>query len=236
MTTFVSMFFFVLLLSSLVLFVIGMIKPSLVKAKSRAKAAQGCLYLFAASFVLMGVFAPAKPKTPQNAAAITETAAIPEYKIFKYSDYSMPDRKRINIRILADDAKTRTERVAVVVHAARQTQKEESAHVVRVALEPSEIVSGGGSAFALATYIPDGCDQGGSPCDGKIWNVEAADTQVSARELAIWEAWKINRDKFEEKHGLSDHEDYLKAFLAKEFDTTPEKITLPRVTRTPVSI
>lgn len=219
------------------IFVLGMIKPSLVRAKSRGRAALFSFYFFIASFILFAISLPSKPKTEENAAAktaITETATLPEYKVFKTSDRSMPTRKRLQIFIIADGAKTKEERVAVVMHAARQIQIESGASVVRVALEASEKVAGGGSAFALATYIPDGCGQSGSPCDGKVWAVDAADTQVNEHEMAVWEAWIDNRNKFIEDDALN--EEKLQEFLAVQFKTDPEKITIPFIWREPVDI
>ncbi|MGL5335956.1 MAG: DUF4875 domain-containing protein [Enterovibrio sp.] len=230
-----SMFFLFLVALSVLILLIGMVSPRLVRAKSRGKVALSSLYFFIVSVFLMIFFLPDPQHSEQDHVEVGTVAAA-NFTIISKSDRILNNnRKSVRVSVVAPDAKTKEQRVNLVVYIAKMVQKETGANMVRVTQEPSELVANRGSAFAIAYYMPDGCDYYGGNCGGKLWNVEAAETQVSEHELAVWVAWNANRDDFEKMYE-DMHEEMLKVFLAREFQTTPEQITLPFVNREPVEI
>ncbi|MGL4734317.1 MAG: hypothetical protein ACRCWB_04340 [Enterovibrio sp.] len=241
MSDFILILCSVAVMLAMIMFFLGMIKPSLIRAKSRPHAALLSFGLFITSFIVLALLLPSEPQTEQNAAAVVAqeekvSAKTPEFSIIEKTDLSTANRKRINVLIVSPGAgaKTKAERADVVMHVAKLIQKETDADVIRVALEPSVKVANRGGVFAYVIHTPDGCGHSGRTCDGKIWDLNSSETQVSDYEMSMWEAWVDHRDKFIEDGLLN--EEKLQEFLAVQFKTDPEQITIPLIWREPVPV
>ena len=85
-----------------------------------------------------------------------------------------------------------------------------------------------GFPIARIEYVPDGCGITGEDCTGEIWTgAYSTDAVFTQEQIELGIAWEESRDDFMEdrEYGLVVNEDRLKAFLASEFDTTPEHIS-----------
>lgn len=91
------------------------------------------------------------------------------YTIVDSGGNTVQGRKRIEVRIVAPEARTFEQRGETVVLAAKELQERENAAVVFVILEPSAALAGLGSSLALAKYAPDG--GGWSGDQGWTWEV-----------------------------------------------------------------
>ncbi|GIU45767.1 DUF4875 domain-containing protein [Shewanella algidipiscicola] len=213
-----------LFLASSAICVIGLLKPSWA-----GKATRGQVFKFyglgaIAFFFLFGVFMEPVEQT----STITKPVAH-EYQIIDKNDTSFSGRKRLRWIIISPSALTQIDRAETAKVAAMDLQKQTGADLAQIWLEVAPFTAGQGNQLAMATYIPDGCGNSGNDCDGKKWNVSASGVQLTDEQMAIWKAWRENREQFM-PDGYVD-EDRLKEFLATKFDTTPDKITLPWIER-----
>ncbi|MDV5392247.1 DUF4875 domain-containing protein [Shewanella xiamenensis] len=234
-----------LFLASSTICVIGLLKPSLA-----GKATRGQVFKFyglgAIAFLfLFAVFMePVEPspdtataqaeQQPEVKAPIEQAPAVTKpvahkYQVVAEENTSMPGRERLRWRIVAPSALTQLDRAETAKAAAKDLQEKTGADFTHIFLEAAEFTAGFGNVLAIVTYAPDGCGVTGKDCTGKKWEVSASATQLSDTQMAVWKAWIENREKFM-PDGYVD-EDRLKEFLAKKFDTTPDKITLPWVER-----
>lgn len=230
-----------LFLASSAICVIGLLNPSWA-----GKATRGQVFKFyglgAIAFLfLFAVFMePVKPssdvstvtteqpsavKAPiEQAPAVTQPVAH-EYQIIDKNNTSFSGRKRLRWIIISPAALTQIDRAETAKAAAMDLQKQTGADLAQIWLEVAPFTAGQGSQLAMATYIPDGCGNSGKDCDGKKWSVSASGVQLTDEQMAIWKAWRENREQFM-PDGYLD-EERLTEFLATKFDTTPDKITLP---------
>ncbi|HCD15495.1 DUF4875 domain-containing protein [Shewanella sp.] len=240
-----DVFLFFATLFFLLALVVGLINPHLVRTTTRGQVLKfyglGSLVLF----ILFGLLVdPVKPpseaatvqaeqlpevKAPiEQAPAVTKPVAH-EYQVIAEENTSMPGRERLRWRIVAPTALTQLDRAETAKAAAKDLQEKTGADFTHIFLEAAEFTAGFGNVLAIVTYAPDGCGVTGKDCTGKKWEVSASATQLTDTQMAIWKAWIENREKFM-PDGYVD-EDRLKEFLAKKFDTAPDKITLPWVER-----
>ncbi|EGM68727.1 DUF4875 domain-containing protein [Shewanella sp. HN-41] len=234
-----------LFLASSAICVIGLLKPSWA-----GKATRGQVFKFyglgAAVFLfLFALFMDPVKQSPDIAAvsaeqistakaAIGQTSTVTkpvahEYQIIDKNDTSFAGRKRLRWIIISPSALSQIDRAETAKVAAMDLQKQTGADLAQIWLEVASFTAGQGSQLAMATYIPDGCGNSGKDCDGKNWNVSASGVQLTDEQMAIWKAWRENREQFM-PDGYVD-EERLKEFLATKFDTTPDKITLPWIER-----
>lgn len=172
---------------------------------------------------------PPATTVPAELAPAVSKPVTHEYQVIAEENTSMRDRKRLRWRIVAPTALTQLDRAETAKAAAKDLQEKTGADFTQIFLEAAEFTAGFGNVLAIATYAPDGCGVTGKECNGKQWEVSASATQLTDTQMAIWKAWIENREKFM-PDGYLD-EDRLKEFLAKKFDSTPDKITLPWVER-----
>lgn len=134
------------------------------------------------------------------------------------------DNRKAKFHIVAPDAISKADRAATVKKAAMELAPGKLVKVVFLAFDQS--VVGSGNNLASANYFADGCGFSGRECDGKEWEIQATDAQVSAEQLTISREWENNKKRFTDKTGNID-EQKLTRFLAKKLGTTAEKISLP---------
>lgn len=171
---------------------------------------------------------PATTVPAEQAPTATKPVAHP-YEVISEEDNSWQDRKRLRWGIVAPTAVTQLDRAETAKAAAKDLQEQTGADYVRVILEVAPFAANRGQGVAMVKYAPDGCDITGNDCNGKKWEVEASHVQLTDEQLAFWKAWLDNRERFDEDGLLN--EDRLKAFLATEFGTTPDKIVIPFIYR-----
>ena len=118
---------------------------------------------------------------------------------------------------------TREDRVATAMDAAIQEHRKTWPDfvVVFLALVPFEF----GNVVAQVDYAPDGCGVSGDNCTGEIWSdVRAAEGLPTPEQLEIWKAWVRHEETFREGEHELVNEERLREFLAKNFNTTPDRI------------
>ncbi|EGG0282947.1 DUF4875 domain-containing protein [Salmonella enterica] len=224
MDVFLSLLFIVVLFA----FVAGLIKPAWIKQETRGRVLKFYGLGMLALLLLIGLVADPVEQAPAVAKGVAH-----EYQVIGKDDTSFAGRKRLRWVITAPTALTQADRAETAKAAAKALQDQTDADLAQVWLEVAPFAAGQGSQLAMATYTPDGCGASGKDCDGKKWDVEASDVQLTQEQLAVWKAWRENRDQFMEDGMVN--EERLKSFLANKFGTTPDKITLPWVSREKVS-
>jgi len=153
------------------------------------------------------------------------------YSIVDSGGDTVQGRKRIEVRIVAPEARTFEQRGETVILAAKELQERENAAVVFVILEPSAALAGLGSSLALAKYAPDG--GGWSGDQGWTWEVEASRDSVDPMQVKVAERWEERKDAFQISDGFGGtmtDDDALSEALAKELGVTEEQIRFPYFT------
>ena len=87
-----------------------------------------------------------------------------------------------------------------------------------------------GPVVARIDYAPDKCGVSGEDCSSQVWtDACASDVVFSNHQRQIYAAWHSNEDRFEEvdeDYGFEVvNEEKLKAFLAEQFNTSPDSIS-----------
>ena len=147
-----------------------------------------------------------------------------EFKIVQNKDISSSNRNRRRVAIVARTALTREDRIATLVKAVRQVWKQHHSQFITASLWPYEK---SGPPLAMIDYAPDKCGVSGEDCTGQMWtNARASDVVLMPEREKYQIAWEENRDKFleQDEFGKILNETRLVAYLAKQFDTTPEHI------------
>ncbi|GAA5784855.1 hypothetical protein YWS52_11750 [Chitiniphilus shinanonensis] len=133
--------------------------------------------------------------------------------------------------IVAPTAVSREDRTATVVWAARVVLEQcprEGASIFLMA-DGSDVATNRDMSarilLAGGSYFPKGCGFSGAACDGVIWQLEATDQVISAREVEISRLWAANqyKEEFRNEQGDLDRA-RLKTFIADQLKTTPDQI------------
>ena len=139
------------------------------------------------------------------------------YTVIKTKDISFASRKRLQVWISAPLAITQEQRIATAQAAAIRTHRKTWPDYVGVFLGQSEKVQT--DILAVLNYAPDGCGLSGEDCTDDMWtDIRATDQSLTPEQLAIWEAWEQNKDKFKEGEYKIVNEAHLKEFLSSKFD------------------
>ena len=149
-----------------------------------------------------------------------------EFEVVKDEDISAGSRLRRRVTVMAPAALTREDRIATLMKAAIQAWQKHHSQFIAMFLIPFE----SGPPIARMDYAPDKCGVSGTECTGKVWtDVNASDVIFTPEQQQVYTAWTNNQDKFMEvdpDYGFEViNEDHLKAFLAEQFDTTPDDIS-----------
>ncbi|MGL4925643.1 MAG: hypothetical protein ACRC4K_02230 [Plesiomonas shigelloides] len=152
-----------------------------------------------------------------------------DYQVIGESDLSFAGRKRMRYMIVSPTAATKEDRAQTAKTAAQNLQRTSRANLVDLWLVIGDFSN---EQLAIATYIPDGCGNGGDTCDGKIWSIEASDIDLTEKQLIIWRAWMEYRDQFR-VDGIVN-ESKLKKFLAKKLNVSESEIRSPWINRSTV--
>lgn len=211
-----------ILIAAVVIFIAGMINPSLIKKRSRSQVVLSVVPPAFAVFVVALILNDGK----ESDARMQVQAH--DYTVISQDDVSIPARRRVRFTIIAPNAEamTKEQRAELVSAVAIEQQKKTKAHLIDVWLEVSRTAAGKGRQLAMATYTPDGCGNGGDECDGVQWSVEASDYQLSPTEMQIVDNWYAMRDAFRKENGLVD-EPALQRAIGEKLGFTAAAITMP---------
>lgn len=157
------------------------------------------------------------------------------YEIIAVDDYNIATRSRNKIYVLAPDATTFEDRAATLQLAAKDYLHQQKIQEVTALLEVSKMMATHGVILAKVTYTPDGCNNDGIGCTGKIWGIESSSDNLTPQQIAISEAWFANRSKFLKKDGLLN-ETALKKFIAKKLKVQESDVTVPFISLKPIAI
>jgi len=121
----------------------------------------------------------------------SKKSTIPAYEILFVEDQSSSTRSRLQVRIIAPEARTARERARVAMNAAKQIQASQISddpdnpqyEFISVVLEASSNSAGQGYALAEAEYAPDGRGRQGVMSDDSgnqwKWNVRSSNSRVN---------------------------------------------------------
>lgn len=221
--------FFLLAVASLILLVVGMIKPSCVLrwGNTNRRTVLISYSLFFLFFTICLIVSVVGSEHKKHSVIDHKLAA--EYKVASIEDVSFAGRKRLSFSITSKDSleKSGNEgfhvRAHTAIKAAIELQRKYKCDVAFVILEINKSLSGKGYSIARASFAPD--NGGTSGKDGWTWEVYSSKTPVRNDELLVLNKWYEFRSKFQ-SDGMTD-EPALKAYLAQKLNLPEEKITLP---------
>lgn len=203
------------------------------------KMAKGCLILIVIVAVLTWYLgrddSSTEPSIPPSKQSVEITNGhAKNYEVIAMDDYSIANRSRIKIFVLAPEATTFDDRAATIQLAAKDFLHQNKVQEVTALLEVTKKMATHGVILAKAIYTPDGCDNDGIGCTGKIWDIESSSDNLAPQQIAISEAWFANRAKFTKKDGIID-ESGLKKFIAQKLKVPESKITVPFISLKSIS-
>ena len=148
------------------------------------------------------------------------------FRVVTDEDISFSNRFRRRVTIVAPTALTREDRIATLIEAATQVWQKHHSQFIAMFLLPFE----SGPVVARIDYAPDKCGVSGQDCTDRVWtDSHASDVVFTPEQQRIYTAWENNRDWFkqlDEDFGFEVvNEKQLKAFLAEQFNTTPDSIS-----------
>lgn len=202
------------------------------------KMAKGCLILIVIVAALSWYLGRDNSSTESSTQPTKQSIEIKNghaksYEVIAADDYSIANRKRIKIFVLAPDATSFDDRAATIQLAAKDFLHQNRAQEVTALLEVTKKMATHGVILARAIYTPDGCDNDSIGCSGKTWGIESSSDNLTPQQIAISEAWFANRAKFTKRDGLIN-EAGLKKFISQKLKTPESEITVPFINLKPV--
>jgi len=166
-----------------------------------------------------------KPKSKVVAPVKPLSQAKP-YTVISSEDLSFPGRNRQQFNIISPQASNHLEFAETAVKAALDKQDETGADVIYVYLEPSKDLAGNSLFYAIADYAPDG---GGNSGDQDwMWEVRAAEKNLTELEVHIQKTWSENRNDYL-VDGLVDEPKLVK-LIANKLEIPEKDVRLPWIT------